>query len=81
MPAVRFAARTALILGFVLGVGAGRAAADLCDLTTLNSSCGPMGGAWSGAQSPSSHPFAMGAIVDPRFFALWSGAFFAPCSQ
>ncbi len=25
--------------------------------------------------------FAMGAIVDPRFFALWSGAFFAPCSQ
>ena len=69
MPAVRFAARTVLILGFVLGVGAGRAAADLCDLTTLNSSCGPMGGAWSGAQSPSSHPFAMGAIVqqvDPQ---------------
>ena len=63
MPAVRFAVRTALMLGFVLGVGAGRASADLCDLTTLNSSCGPMGGEWSGTHSPSTHPFAMGAIV------------------
>ena len=51
------------MLGFVLGAGAGRASADLCDLTTLNSSCGPMGGEWSGTHSPSTHPFAMGAIV------------------
>src|SRR5207249_10672940 len=63
MPAVRYAVRTALMLGFVLGAGTGRASADLCDLTTLNSSCGQMGGEWSGTHSPSTHPFAMGAIV------------------
>ncbi len=53
-----------LMLGFVLGAGAGRASADMCDLTSLLSSCGPGGGAWVGTHSPSGQPYAMGAIFN-----------------
>jgi hypothetical protein len=62
MPAVRFAARIMFMLGFILGASARRASADMCDLTTLNTSCGPKGGAWSGSNSPGGQLYATGAI-------------------
>jgi hypothetical protein len=50
-------------LGLLVGAGAGSASANMCDLTTLGSTCGPTGGnGWSVAPGQSGNLFAQGAI-------------------